>query len=150
MRAKRLYTALIMVLVLSSTAFGGEGWTTDFEEAKRMAAEKGVPILADFAGSDWCGWCIRLDREVFTQKVFKEYAGTNLVLFLADFPAKKRQPENVAKQNRKLQEKYGIQGFPTVILLDKSGKVIARTGYRRGGADAYIEHIKKLIEDGSE
>lgn len=121
-------------------------WLTDFEAAKKMAADKNLPILADFSGSDWCGWCIKLDEEVFSQTEFKEYAEKNVILFLADFPSKKKQSSEVKSQNEKLSKEYQVQGFPTVLLLDKDGKVKARTGYKPGGAAAYVTHIKGLIK----
>ena len=122
-------------------------WITDFEEAKRLAAEKKVPILADFSGSDWCGWCMKLDGEVFSRSAFKEYAKDNLVLFLADFPAAKPQPEELKKQNQGLAEKYGVRGFPTVFLMDSKGEVLVRMGYMRGGAEAYVKHIRQALKN---
>lgn len=142
---KKLITVL-MVAGFAAVAFGAEGWLTDFEAARKQALEKNLPILADFSGSDWCGWCIKLDNEVFSQDAFKEYAKENLVLFLADFPNSKPQPEEVQKQNKALAEKYGIRGFPTVLLFDAEGNVLAQTGYQRGGAEKYIEHIKELLK----
>ena len=121
-------------------------WLKDFEQAKRVAAERNLPILADFAGSDWCGWCIRLDKEVFSKEDFIKYARESVVLFLADFPRHKELPEKQAKQNEDLAEHYGVQGLPTVLLLDSTGKVIAETGYEPGGAAAYVEHVKALLK----
>jgi protein disulfide-isomerase len=121
------------------------GWLTDFDSAKELAARKGLPILADFSGSDWCSWCIRLDKEVFSKEAFKSYAGKNFVLFLADYPTKKAQAEDIVKQNKALQSQYEVKGFPTVLVLDKEGKIVARTGYRQGGPEAYIEHLKELV-----
>ena len=95
----------LVILTMFLGALGvhaGEGWTTDFEKAKVTAKEKNVPILADFSGSDWCGWCIKLDKEVFSQKEFKAYAAENVVLFLADFPNRKKMDPEVVKQNEKL------------------------------------------------
>jgi thioredoxin-related protein len=126
-------------------AEGGEGWTTDFEAAKKMAAEKKLPILAEFSGSDWCVPCIKLKREVFSSQEFKDYAKDNLVLFVADFPHKTKLDEKTAKQNDDLSKKYKIEVFPTVLLTDAEGKVFATTGYEKGGAAAYILHLKKLI-----
>ena len=143
-------TVLTMILsgFLAATCMaGGDSWLTDFEKAKKVAVEKKVPILADFSGSDWRGWCIKLDREVFSQEAFREYAKTNVVLFLADFPSKKKLPEKVTQQNKGLAEKYGIRGFPTVPLLDAEGQVLARTGYKSGGADAYVEHVRSLLKN---
>ena len=146
---KRLLSALVAVILLAGTysAMADEhgGWVTDFAAAKKMATEKNLPILADFSGSDWCGWCTKLNREVFSKKAFRDYAGANLVLFLADFPSRKKQSSEVKAQNAGLQKKYGIEGFPTVLILDKDGKVTARTGYMSGGPEKYVKHIKKLI-----
>jgi len=124
-------------------------WLTNFEQAKTTAEKQKVRILADFSGSDWCGWCMKLDSEVFSTTEFREYAKDNLVLFLADFPSQKEQPEDLKNQNRALAETYGVSGFPTVLVLDAEGNVLGRTGYRRGGAGQYVEHLKELAK-GSE
>ena len=121
-------------------------WLTSFDDAKKEAAARKVPILVDCSGSDWCGWCIRLDNEVFSKPAFREYAGKNLVLLLLDYPRAKPQSDEVKRQNRELAEQFGIEGYPTVILLDANGKELARTGYQRGGAEAYVEHLKKLLK----
>jgi thioredoxin-related protein len=145
---KRIFWMIL--LVLSALPFApaqetkGE-WLTDFEEARKTAAEKKLPILADFSGSDWCGWCIKLDKEVFSQKEFKDFAKDNFVLFLADFPRSKKQDEKIKKQNNELMKKHKIKGFPTVLLMDAEGKVLATTGYQPGGAPAYIQHLKELL-----
>lgn len=141
MRAACLAIALSMVI----SAHAGDGWETDFEAAKKMAAEKNLPILADFSGSDWCGWCIKLDKEVFSQDAWKAYAKDNVVMFLADFPRAPGQSEKLKVQNEALAAKYEIRGFPTVLLLKADGTVIEKTGYQRGGPEAYVKHIKSLI-----
>ena len=123
-------------------------WMTDFAQAKKLAAERKLPILVDFAGSDWCGWCIKLDKEVFSQPAFKTYAAQHVVLFLADFPRQTALPAALKKQNDALAERYGIEGFPTVLLLDASGKELARTGYQAGGAEAYVQHLEALLKTG--
>lgn len=120
-------------------------WMTDFEAAKARAAELKRPILANFSGSDWCGWCIKLDKEVFQQATFKQYAEKNLVLFLADFPDSKPQTEGLKMQNEILMARYGVQGFPTILLLDAHGGLLAQTGYQRGGPDAYVAHLRELL-----
>ena len=143
---KTMLTGLLLVGLFGFSAFAGEEWLTDINKAKKEAAEKKLPILADFAGSDWCGWCIKLDKEVFSQKEFKAFAKDRVVLFLADFPRKKELSAEVKAQNEQLQQAYGIEGFPTVLLLDAGGKVIARTGYLRGGAVVYVDHLKDLLK----
>ena len=130
---------------LSVTA--AEDWLTDFEQAKKEATEQKRPILVDCSGSDWCGWCIKLDKEVFSQPAFKDFAKDRLILFNANFPRKKEQSAELKKQNKALATTYAIQGLPTVLLLDATGKELARTGYRKGGAKAYVEHLKKFLKD---
>jgi hypothetical protein len=121
-------------------------WLTEFQQAKDMAAQRDVPILANVAGSDWCGWCIRLDEQSFSKPAIQPYAAQNLVLFLADFPQRKAQTQDVVQQNQSLMRNYGVRGFPTVLLLDADGQVLGRTGYRRGGAEADVTHINKLVK----
>jgi protein disulfide-isomerase len=127
---------------------GGEEllpWLTDFQAAKEAATATHRVILADFSGSDWCVWCKRLDAEVFSKPEFKTFATNNLVLFLADFPQRTELPDKTARQNRMLASMFGIEGFPTVLLLDAAGKELARTGYEPGGAKAYVERLQKLM-----
>jgi len=138
------------VLILSNRGRAADidhsAWMTDFPAAQEQSKKLNRPMLIDFSGSDWCGWCVKLDKEVFSQDVFKEYAKDNLVLFMADFPRRTQLPEGIAQQNEMLAEKYKIRGFPTVILLDPDGKVIGTTGYQRGGPEAYISHLKTFMK----
>ncbi len=120
-------------------------WLDDYEQAQAKAEDSGRPILINFTGSDWCGWCIRLDQEVFDRDAFKTYAQENLVLFVADFPRGFELPEDVARQNQQLAQKHEVRGFPAILLTESDGTVIAQTGYRRGGAEAYVEHIEELL-----
>ncbi len=122
-----------------------ELWLQDVEKAMQEAKKKDLPVMINFSGSDWCGWCIKLDKEVFSRDKFRKFARENLVLVLADFPRAKEQDEAVSKQNKKLLEKYGVRGFPTILLVDSKGDVIARTGYRPGGSGKYVAHLKDLI-----
>ncbi len=136
----------LAVAAISSGVFAADAWMTDFAEAKQKAKAENKHILIDFSGSDWCGWCIKLDKEVFSQKEFKAYAKENLILVLADFPRdKSKQSDEVQKQNAKMAEEFKVQGFPTVFILGPDGKTVAKTGYQAGGAEAYVEHIKELI-----
>ncbi|MGJ8649263.1 MAG: thioredoxin family protein [Opitutaceae bacterium] len=147
----KIFKALSLISLLSiafvASAFaGGDAWMTDFEAAKAKAKAENKPMLLDFTGSDWCGWCIKLDREVFSQDAFKEYANASLVLVELDFPSKKiKQSEELVKQNKALAEKYGIRGYPTILILSPEGKLVEKTGYQRGGAEVYVEHIKEIV-----
>ena len=122
----------------------GSAWITDFEQAKKLAKEKNIPILADFSGSDWCGWCIKLDKEVFSKQKFKDYAKDNYVLLMLDFPKRTKLDPKLAAQNQKLLKKYGVRGFPTILILDADGKVIKQTSYKPGGAENYVKHLKEI------
>ena len=122
-------------------------WLTSLAAAKAEAARRKVPILADFSGSDWCGWCMKLDKEVFSTDVFKKYASENLVLLLVDFPRQKPQSDETIKQNKDLAEKFGIEGFPTILLLDAEGKLLERTSYLPGGGENYVMHLRKLLKN---
>lgn len=121
-------------------------WETDFEVAKKRAKDENKTILADFTGSDWCGWCIKLKKEVFDQAAFQEYAKKNLIMLELDFPHNKKLPAKEQKQNDKLSEEFKVQGFPTILLLDADGKEVGRTGYQPGGPEKYIEHVKGLLK----
>lgn len=123
------------------------GWLDDFEAAKKLAASGNKLLFVDFSGSDWCGWCIRLEKEVFSQKEFLDGVKDKFVLVFIDSPQnKKLLSPAAAKQNAALVERYGIRGFPTVLILDAEGNQIAQTGYRRGGAEPYLEHLETLLE----
>lgn len=97
-------------------------WTMDLAAAKTLAAEKKLPILLDFSGSDWCGWCQVMEKNVFTQPEWKTYAKENLVMVLIDFPTDKSLvPEKYTARNEELQQQHGIEGFPTFVVLDDDG-----------------------------
>ncbi len=148
---KRMMTVLAMGMLLgATTSMADAEWLTDFEAAKAAAAEQGVPILVNFSGSDWCGWCIKLDEEVLEKAEFTTFAADNLVLFNADFPRRTELPEALAAQNEKLAEQYALRGFPTILLLDADGTELARTGYRPGGPEAYVKHLQELIGEQDE
>lgn len=141
---------VVAAVAMSAGAFASAGWETDFEKAKATAKEQGKHILIDFSGSDWCGWCIKLDKEVFQKQAFKDYAKENLVLVLADFPSdKSKQSAELIKQNEKLSKEFGVRGFPTVFVLGPDGSIVGKTGYQQGGPEAYVTHIKKIIADGT-
>jgi len=114
-------------------------WLTSLPEAKALAKKENKLILMDFTGSDWCGWCKKLDAETFSKPEFADYAGKNLVLVEVDFPAKKQQSDEVKKANKALQEKYDVNGYPTLILLKPDGTMLwKQPGYLAGGPSAMI------------
>ncbi len=120
-------------------------WSHNYEETTKSAKKYDRPILMNFTGSDWCGWCKKLKGEVFSRPSFMDYASKNLLLLEVDFPSRKQQSSKVREQNQRLKRKYGIRGYPTIILIDANGNEIARTGYRKGGPNKYVQHLKSLL-----
>jgi protein disulfide-isomerase len=129
-------------------AFGSaraeSNWLTDFHRAQEEAKAGHKLLLVNFTGSDWCGWCKRLEAEVFSKQEFADYAKQNLVLMTADFPRAKPLSSEVRQQNATLAQKFGIEGFPTIVLLNGDGKMVGMLGYTSGGPSAFIEELKKV------
>ncbi len=121
-------------------------WIEDYEQATLIAAQRSRPMMLDFTGSDWCGWCIKLDDEVFSTDEFKTYAKDSLVLVKLDFPRKKQLPADLKKQNEGLLRKYRIQGFPTLIILSAEELPMGKMGYMEGGPGPFIEKLKQTTK----
>ena len=147
MRSK-LYLLFILIFILSiQLSSKAQLWFEDFKAAKAEAVSTGKYMFLNFSGSDWCVWCIKLDEEVLSQKPFLDYAKDHLVLTLLDFPRSIKQSQALKTQNENLAREYGVLGFPTIIILDPKGQLVAKTGYRQGGAEAYVTYIKSLIQE---
>jgi len=119
-------------------------WLTNFETAQAQARSEGKLLLIEFTGSDWCPPCIMLERQVFSQPEFAEYAAQRLVLLKVDFPRTKEQSAEQKAANEKLAERFEIDGFPTVIVLDSDGKKIGELGYMPGGSKAFVAALEAL------
>lgn len=143
---KNTLFACAAILALHGAAFaGGEGWSHDFEAAKKQAASEKKDLLMDFTGSDWCGWCIKLNDEVFKHEPFKAGVKDTFVLVELDYPKdKSKLSEETQKQNDELRDKYAIQGYPTILLCDSEGLPYAATGYQKGGPEKYVSHLNEL------
>lgn len=121
-------------------------WETNFENALEKAKKDNKKLLLNFTGSDWCGWCIRLDKEVFSQDKFVTYAKSDLVCVKLDFPRdKSKVSEGEKKQNNELATQYKVAGFPTILILDAEKNLLMQTGYQFGGAEAYVKHLQDGI-----
>lgn len=119
-------------------------WMTDFEAAQKQAAAEGKDLFINFTGSDWCGWCMRLDKEVFSQKLFIYEAQKRFVFVYLDFPRTKKQSDALKAQNEKLAQRYEVGGFPTIILATADGRPYGKTGYEQGGPVAYLQELARL------
>ena len=140
----RLLTASILASLTLGSALAAEDWTEDFAAAKDLAAKNKKDLLIDFTGSDWCPYCIKLKKEVLSKPEFIAAAPKSFVLVELDFPQQKEQSAKIKTQNEKLQQEYGIEGFPTILLTDAEGRAYAKTGYVPGGAAPYVEHLTEL------
>jgi thioredoxin-related protein len=141
MKALSFAAALLLPIV---SLMAKPGWSEDYEASLAKAKADNKLVLLDFTGSDWCGWCIKIDKEIFSTPEFQDYAAKNLELVELDFPRKKTLPDNVKAQNEKLLREYGIQGFPTIIVLNSQGKKIGELGYMPGGPKPFIAELEKL------
>jgi protein disulfide-isomerase len=133
---------LTLLLLASVTARAELTWLTDLDEAKKVAMKENKKLLVDFTGSDWCGYCIKLHKEVFDTPEFEKFA-KDYVLVELDFPKRKEQPAAEKAKNQAAQKKFGVNGFPTVIIMNTSGKVLNRAeGYSPdSGPSAYLPQL---------
>ena len=144
---KKLLLALCLCwAALQAGATAKPEWLTDFSQAQAKAKAEHKLVLLNFTGTDWCPACMELEKKVFAKPEFAEYAAKNLVLVLVDFPDRKPQPEALQKANLALKDKFGVDGFPTLIVLDSDGKKVwTETGYDLvSGPKAYIAKLEKL------
>src|SRR3970040_1248556 len=128
-------------------------WHTDVKEAISLGNKEHKPLLLFFTGSDWCGWCIRLQKEVLLTPEFAKWATANVIFFELDYPRRVAQTPEVKKQNGELQQAFGIQGFPTIHFAngtDIEGKVnfegLGNTGYVAGGPISWRAVVNGSLE----
>jgi len=134
----------IGLTLISITASAESSWVTDYKKAQEDAKAGKKLMLLEFTGSDWCGWCMKLDKEVFSTPEFQNYASKNLILVKLDFPRRRPQTEALKKQNEQLAQKYGIQGFPTIIVLNGQGEKVGELGYMEGGPSPFLAKLETL------
>ena len=140
---KKILFGLFTAWAVSQAAAAEGNWLTDLPKSLEQAKAEKKVVLVNFTGSDWCGWCKRLDKEVFTTTEFKEYATKNLVLVEADFPERKKQSSELKKANDGLKNKYKVDGFPTLVVLNGEGREMGRqVGYLEGGPKAFIAMLE--------
>lgn len=149
-KMKPMISRLVAIaLAVSAVAFAQakDGWLTSYQEAVKQSQKTGKPIMADFTGSDWCGWCIRLHHEVFDTPEFKKWAAKNVVLLELDYPHKVPQSKEIKRQNEGMLKKFPyIEGFPTVLFLKPDGKAFGKYGYDMGGPAHWTAMAEKLIK----
>jgi len=144
MTMKKLAVGMVAALAVLGAGAEELQWLTDLPKAEAKAKAEKKMVMLDFTGSDWCGWCIKLNREVFSQPEFAKYAKENLVLVEVDFPQAKKQSEELKKANEALQEKYKVDGYPTIIVLNSAGEKMGQLEYMPGGPKPFIAELEKL------
>lgn len=146
LRNQLLLVVATAALATSGLASAEANWLTSFDEAIKLSKKSGKPILADFTGSDWCGWCVKLKAEVFDTPQFIQWAEKNVILLELDYPRNKPLPANLKRQNQLLSQRYGISGYPTILFLKADGSVIGKTGYVAGGPSKWVKEAVALFK----
>ena len=140
---------IILTLLVAFCTIEGQAqelkWHTNIKEAMTISTKQNKPLLLFFTGSDWCGWCIRLQKEVLKTPEFSKWANENVVLVELDYPRKQYQTADIKKQNAELEQAFAIQGYPTIHFAKattKNGKTnfegLGSTGYVAGGPAAWL------------
>jgi len=150
---KKLIIALILVLSSWSIQAQELTWHKDMNKAIEISKKENKPLFLFFTGSDWCGWCIRLQKEVFKTPEFTDWAKKNVVLVELDFPRKSAQPETEKRQNADLQQVFAVRGYPSVYFV-KAGELdgktnfeqLGTTGYVAGGPTAWLNVANPMIQ----
>ena len=140
----------LLVIFLSGFLFSNGTWETDFNKAKQTAQSEHKLILLNFSGSDWCGPCIRMHKEIFDNNSFSQYAGEHLVLVNADFPRLKKNQLSKDQQakNDQLADKYNKNGiFPLTVLLSSDGKVLKEwQGLPPISSEEFTKQVKEVFD----
>ena len=150
---KTLIICTILIGSLSLYSQENDGWLINFDKAAELSMKTGKPILANFTGSDWCGWCIRLKKEVFVTPSFKKWAKENVILLELDYPRLTPQTEEIKKQNRELQQFFKVRGYPTLHMFNvgiAEGKTqitaLGKMGYIAGGPTPWIANANNYLK----
>ena len=149
---KLLFALLICVSSHLMQAQEGQTWQTDINKAIEISKKEGKPLFLFFTGSDWCGWCIKLQKEVFKTPEFSAWAKEKVVLVELDFPRRTPQDPTIQKQNFELQQIFGVQGYPTVwfvkpTIVDNKNNLeqLGSSGYIAGGPQVWIENANTIV-----
>jgi thioredoxin-related protein len=151
--AKTAMRRFIVLLILGWAGLSAKGasveWFTDAQAAQAKAKQENKFVLLDFTGSDWCGWCMKLKREVFDQPEFADFAQANLVIVEVDFPHGKQLDPAQKQANGQLARAFHITGYPTIIVLDPDGQMVGQAGYVPGGPAAFDAKLEQILKPGN-
>jgi thioredoxin-related protein len=151
---KKLFFTIVLILGSLSIQAQELKWETNLDKAMEVSNKTKKPMLLFFTGSDWCGWCIRLQKEVLQTPEFAKWAKDNVVLVELDFPRRTPQAAELQKQNQELQQAFQVRGYPTVWFATaskKEGKVnfeqLGSTGYVAGGPSAWLDGANQILKN---
>ncbi len=145
----------ISLLIISSFLLQAQEvkWETNLNNAIELSKKVNKPIMMFFTGSDWCGWCIRLQKEVFYLPEFSAWANKNVIPLEVDFPKRTPQAPELQQQNNQLQQFFQVGGFPTIWIVNattENGQVnfekLGSTGYVAGGPTAWIATADQILK----
>ena len=151
---KIIFIAFIALFSFSTQAQEGLTWHTDMSKATDISIKENKPMFLFFTGSDWCGWCIRLQKEVFNTPEFIKWAKESVVLVELDFPRKNAQTDAVKMQNAQLQQQLQVRGYPTVWFVSAAKTTDAKvnlnalgsTGYVAGGPEKWLAAANQIVK----
>ena len=151
---KILVIAFLTLTSMSMQAQEELTWHTDMSKATDISIKENKPMFLFFTGSDWCGWCIRLQKEVFKTPEFIKWAKDNVVLVELDFPRKNNQTEEIKSQNAQLQQQLQVRGYPTVWFVSAAKTTDAKvnlnalgsTGYVAGGPEKWLAAANQIVK----
>lgn len=141
---------ILMLLLMCSAVFvfaDGINWLDNYGKAQEESQKTGKPILMLFTGSDWCGYCIKMEKDAFSKPQFQKFIQENFIMFKADFPRRRKLLPGVVVQNQKLRSQYKVEAYPTVIITDAKGTQLApRTGcLESSDVNSYINTYKQIL-----
>jgi protein disulfide-isomerase len=146
---KIILSLVVLTAILIGCSKGSSNdnlnWEENLETALQKAKTENKAVLVNFTGSDWCVWCQKLSAEVFSKGEFEDYAEENLILVKIDFPQSIEQSAATKSYNSQLAQKFGVRGYPTILLFNSAGNLVLTTGYQPGGPVAYVEHLKNSL-----
>jgi protein disulfide-isomerase len=150
---KKALIALLFILGSFSVEAQELVWNNNLKNAIEVSKKTNKPLLLFFTGSDWCGWCMRLQTEVFKTPEFKKWANENVVLVELDFPRRTALAPEITEQNNQLQQFFAVQGYPTIWFINATnsdGKVnidkLGSTGYLAGGPKVWLETANGILK----
>lgn len=122
-------------------------WQDSYQKALEQSKSSSKPVLLFFTGSDWCGWCSKLEEEALNTQEFVQTAGPQFIFVKLDFPLYSPIDPQIAVRNKELRKKFDVRSFPTIIIVDETGRQIGSTGYRPGGGKEYAGHLIRMVSD---